>query len=178
MRNQFFSISLIFCLFGPLLIGNLMVHIEKKQLKRSIKRNIISGIDQSELSQLTIAKKDLNTLLDWEHDHEFEYMGEMYDVVKRQNIGDSVVFYCWWDSEETALNKQLALTLLMEFDSNPIKQKQKQNIYKILKADYLPNYNDVLFTSIHKRYEHQHFYRKNFTSYNSSPDSPPPQYLS
>ena len=68
---------------------------------------MIEGIDQEELTLLRFATENVENVLRWEHDGEFEYKGEMYDVVKREVRDDSSYFWCWWDHEETALNKKL-----------------------------------------------------------------------
>jgi hypothetical protein len=47
--------------------------------------------------------------LDWEHDAEFEYRGEMYDVIHATITADSATYWVWWDTEETQLNNELKL---------------------------------------------------------------------
>jgi hypothetical protein len=107
MLKQLFSILLICSLIGPYLGISLYLKHEKRMLKREIKHQIIEGIDKSELVELTFTLADAETKLRWEHSQEFEYNGEMYDVVESKTIDGKVTYWCWWDNEETSLNKQL-----------------------------------------------------------------------
>jgi hypothetical protein len=60
--------------------------------------------------------------LKWEHDKEFEYNGQMYDVVEVADIGDSLQYLCWWDKAETATKKNKQKLLYAGIDSsNPSK---------------------------------------------------------
>jgi hypothetical protein len=45
--------------------------------------------------------------LRWEDPGEFEYDGQMYDVVETWTVGGTVYYRCFWDREETRLNNQL-----------------------------------------------------------------------
>lgn len=83
------------------------IYIYKKKIKREIKWRMIAGLERSELVELKFANAQLDSELRWEHSKEFEYCGQMYDVASKIVIGDTTTFYCWWDHEETALNKKL-----------------------------------------------------------------------
>jgi len=54
----------------------------------------------------TFSIQDAATKLHWEHSREFEYKGEMYDVIRTTYAGDSVTYWCYWDRKETKLRKQ------------------------------------------------------------------------
>ena len=69
---------------------------------------MLAGVDRSELVLLQFSKTDTKTLLQWEHDTEFEFQGQMFDVMEVSEKGDSVTYVCWPDKEETHLNQQLA----------------------------------------------------------------------
>ena len=84
-----------------------LFHIEKAALKREIKWKMIAGIDQNELVLLKFSKEEAETKLRWEHSKEFEYDGQMYDIVSKEIKGDSIYYRCWWDYEEPALNRKL-----------------------------------------------------------------------
>lgn len=75
-------------------------------LKREIKHRIIEGIDRSELVELSFTAEEKKQLR-WEHSKEFEYNGEMYDVVESKSENGKITYWCWWDNEETNLNRRL-----------------------------------------------------------------------
>ena len=101
------SIFLITCLAGPYLAIFAYLHHQKKQTRHEIKHAIIAGLDRSELVKLSFTAEELEQDVDWEHAGEFEYNGEMYDVVETATEGEKTVYWCWWDHEETSLNKRL-----------------------------------------------------------------------
>ncbi len=68
---------------------------------------MIAGLDKSELVLLKFSRAAAQTQLRWEHAKEFELEGQMYDVVETELKGDTLYYICWWDHEETKLNKQL-----------------------------------------------------------------------
>jgi hypothetical protein len=76
-------------------------------LRKEIKRKIVAGLNEDELVLLKFAKADLLKKLKWKHSREFEFNGEMYDIVSVKKSSDSIEYYCWWDSEESLLNKKL-----------------------------------------------------------------------
>ena len=94
-----------FCL--PFCATYLGLQLQKWRVKHEVKAKLIQGLDKSELTHLTFSKSQIETELDWEDDREFEYKGEMYDVIERHEKGDSVEVVCWHDKAETELNQRL-----------------------------------------------------------------------
>lgn len=114
---------------------------EKKQLKRSIKREIIAGLDRKDLVFLGFSKKEATEKLRWEHAKEFEYQDQMYDVVEREEHCDSVFYWCWWDHEETSLNQQLSSLLAQAWGHHPQKQEHHKKLLSVFKHIYSPQQN-------------------------------------
>lgn len=149
---------------------------ELKLTKREVKRQLIQGLDDSELVSLKFSKSEKDKILKWKHSKEFEYGGEMYDVISFEEKGDSVFYKCWWDNKETKLNKQLANLLNSAMGNNPKnKENEKRlvNFYKslfhqnIAKPDELNNIVDSkLYCSL----------KVSFYNINSpAPPVPPPE---
>ncbi|PTB91022.1 hypothetical protein C9994_16285, partial [Marivirga lumbricoides] len=107
----FASISLFIILFAPGLITYSWLSHQKRAVKHEVKWKMIAGMDKNELVLLKFTSEEAK-VLKWEHAKEFEYQNEMYDVVEQQTIGDTTYYWCWWDHEETALNKQLSLLVV------------------------------------------------------------------
>lgn len=96
--------------------------LQQKAIQEAVKRKLKEGILENELVRLSFSKKEIPSLLKWEHDKEFEYNGQMYDVVEVTDIGDSLQYLCWWDKAETATKKNKQKLLHAGIDSsNPAK---------------------------------------------------------
>lgn len=117
---------MILCLMLPATGTIIYLHFQKKQVKKSVKKQIIAGIDKNALVLLKFSSEDIKALLRWEHSREFEYNGQMYDVIETVYRNDSVYYWCWWDYEETLLNKKLNKLTCIAFGKDP-GQKEKQH---------------------------------------------------
>jgi hypothetical protein len=134
LKLKLTGIFLILALILPF-AGTFLVHkIQKKQIKRAIKWKIIAGIDKSELVFLKFTEKEKQTKLRWEHAKEFEYQGQMYDVTDYQTIGDTTYYWCWWDYEETNLNKQLNKKLSESLEGNPQNHERQLKLFSFLNS--------------------------------------------
>ncbi len=115
-------------------------------VRKEIKRKIIAGIDKNELVLLKFSEKDKQNLLKWEHSKEFEYLGEMYDVVETNTVGDTTFYWCWWDYEETKLNKQLSKLVHAAWGENPLNRENNKRLFAFFKLlFYTDSENNSLF---------------------------------
>jgi hypothetical protein len=103
-------------------------------VKREVKWKMIEGLDKEELVTLKLSKKQVVEDLTWKHAKEFEYKGEMYDVVLKNDLGDSVEFVLWWDYEETHLNQQLQALVSFKWLHHPAPNKTKQSVQLLMKS--------------------------------------------
>ncbi len=94
-----------FCL--PFSATYLGLQLQKWRIKHEVKAKLIQEIGKSELTHVTFSKSQIETELHWEDHQEFEYNGEMYDVIERHETSDSIEFLCWHDKAETELNQRL-----------------------------------------------------------------------
>ena len=67
---------------------------------------MLQGIDKDRLELISVGREE-SSKLRWVHSKEFEFLGEMYDVVYKKTSKDSIHYWCWWDHQETTLNKEL-----------------------------------------------------------------------
>lgn len=106
---------------------------QKHCVRREVKKRIIAQTDSSAYVRLCFhTKKDAHKLR-WEHAKEFEYQGEMYDIVYKTVRGDSIYYWCWWDRAETALNQQLASLLLVAWQHSPKHKHTKASFFDFYK---------------------------------------------
>ena len=119
MKNYLVFILLLFCFGAPFYGTCFFLQHQKHVVKKEIKRQIIAGIDKKELVHLKFSGSELHAELYWEHEKEFEYAGEMYDVVEKITIGDTTHFWCWPDHQETGLNQKLRKLVNDNFKNDP-----------------------------------------------------------
>lgn len=136
MKRKIFILSLLLCLFAPAALTSLYFKVYKKQVKREVKRKIIAGINKEELVRLKFSEVEKQTKLRWEHSREFEYGGEMYDIVLSEVKGDTTYYWCWRDDEETKLNEQLSELLAVAMNNEPQSRESHDRLFKFWESLY------------------------------------------
>jgi hypothetical protein len=140
-----------------------------------VKWEIIEGIDRSELVLIQLSRADAKKKIDWEHSKEFEFEGEMYDVVEFEETADSVKYWCWWDHEETLLNKNLTEVVDSLLGNHPDKNEKEEKLitfYQSLFSEKLFHWEALQFISLSNPIENYHF---NLKIYSNNIPTPPPQ---
>lgn len=147
---------------------------QKKIIRKEIKHKIIAGIDKSELVLIKVHNSKIEIDLKWEHSKEFEYKGEMYDVVSKEFHNDSTYFWCWWDYDETSLNKQLKSSLAKALGHDTKTKNTQNRLQNFLKTLYFQENSKSEFNSF-KEIEHNTQYLANYFERYSTPPNPPPE---
>jgi len=111
---------------------------KKNQVRKEVKRRIIEGIDQEELVHLVFTDSQLNSVLSWKHSEEFEFKGEMYDVVTHVKIDSMHHYWCWWDNDETELSRRLDELVTANFGTKHQDQGQIQVLYQLFNLYHRP----------------------------------------
>ena len=118
---------------------------------------------------------DSKSKLEWEHSREFEYKGEMYDVIRSEQRGDTMWYWCYWDRKETKLKKQLNILALNLLGPGATHRNHGQQIHEFFKAFYFPVNNSetpVALEASHSRcITPYHF---SLTLHKIAPPVPPP----
>lgn len=120
------GILLLLCLAAPLIGTYAGLRFEKYRVRKELKIRMLAGLPDSVLVFFQFSKNACNTLLRWEHAREFEYRGEMFDVVKQSVRNDSLLLWCWRDHAETKLNSQLR-RLIAEYQNNDPCRHEKEH---------------------------------------------------
>ena len=124
-KRQISSIFLMLCFIAPIGLTYAVLKLKQWQVREQIEHEIMLGIDKGELLQLTFSKTDAADL-EWEHDREFMFEGQSYDVVEKEETTDSITYHVWWDKVETKIKNQLA-ELVSKALNQDEKQQQNQN---------------------------------------------------
>ncbi|OQA00028.1 MAG: hypothetical protein BWY70_00826 [Bacteroidetes bacterium ADurb.Bin408] len=177
MRRNLYGILLFLVLVAPIAATYTFLRYQKKLVRKEIKRKIIAGIDKNELVFLKFSQKEKETLLKWEHSKEFEYKGEMYDVVESKTMGDTTYFWCWWDHEETKLNKLLSELVKNAWNEKPVNQQSQKRLlafYNLLFFTESEHTNTIARLASDKAFA---YIQMHYLSRPLSPPVPPPKVL-
>ncbi len=146
----------------------------KSEIREAVKAQIIAGVGQNELVQLSFSNYQIKTELRWEHAREFEYQGEMYDIVKSQQRADSITYWCIHDQAETQINRQLDTLTALAAGSDPQRQHSLGSFFDFLKSLFCeqPAEAQPIFAAASPT---PHFYLFIKQTYSPLPTAPPPE---
>ena len=170
------SISLLIIIAIATLFPFVYLKMERKAIKKSIKHKIIAGIEKEELVLLVFDKDEVDQQVKWKHSKEFQYKGEMFDIVEKEIIGNEIYYWVWWDKEETVLNQKLANLVRQNFTQNPYQNNKNQIITQFFKTLYFSAKTSVLFEDAKNNVVHFTPYLENFSLWQQLPITPPPQH--
>ena len=118
-----------------------LFQVQQQQLKRQMKRAIKAGVPDAELHRIAFAAsrhlRD-SERVQWMHEREFRLDGEMYDIVRSEQRGDSIIHHCIRDDEETALFARLDALVREESGSNPAERGKSASLQRLASLLYLP----------------------------------------
>lgn len=174
--KKLLSISLLIVIAIATIFPFAYLKMERKAIKKSIKHKIIAGIDREELVLLVFDKDKIDQLVIWKHSKEFQYKGEMYDIVEEQSIDNKIHYWVWWDKEETALNKKLANLVRQNFSQNPYQNNKDLVINHFIKTLYFSAKHPLQLTRFKKTINHYPFYQSLISNWKHLPTTPPPRY--
>lgn len=131
-------ITFVYNFLGTGFVYNVWLYSIKENVKEQIER----GID----GERTIVKvpkswsENPPENFKWHEDQEFEYRGQMYDIIRQETRGNEIWYYCYWDEAETKL-----LNNLSKYVSNYLHQHPQKN----QKTSFLSTYLDKVFLLFH-----------------------------
>lgn len=134
LKRKYTAFFLLVCLVLPPAAVYTYLKVQKRQVRKEVKRQMISGIDKRELVLLSFSKEDSKNELRWKHAKEFAYKDMMYDIVESRSTSDSVFYWCWPDHKETRLNKNLEKLARLALNKNQQRSDQKQRLSKFLNS--------------------------------------------
>lgn len=174
-NRSLLAILFIGFLFTPFLGMQGWIQLRKTAVRKEVKHKLIAQVDKSELVLLKFTAQEAANQLEWEHSKEFEYRDEMYDVVSTETRGDTIYFWCWWDCEETNLNRQLVELTALALNRDPQHQNQKQRLVQFLQSLFVEEVPAYSFLQLEKMNINSIVVEHVFHSWKVDPPSPPPQ---
>ncbi len=135
------SVVLIALLLLQSVISLFVYDVKLKQIKRSVKWTYLNERSNDELVLVKVAKSleaNSNTFFSRVHAKEFEFLGDMYDIVRQSDKGDTTYYYCFHDREETQLAQKIHEQLFQLLAGDSEKSKQQKNVWDFCQIKYLP----------------------------------------
>lgn len=129
------SISLLLSLVIPITAIITHFQIEQRNIRKAVKHRMLEGIDHHELERLAFHVGDVDDL-EWKHSLEFEYRAQFYDIVSTEYKRDSIIYFCWWDNDETALHKKLDALMASLMQRDPVQQQKQTRIADFFRSLY------------------------------------------
>lgn len=126
------AVILMLCFCLPFTGTYTYLHFKKKQIRAAVRKQIFASVPDEELVVLKFAVG--TELLRWEHSSEFEYDGNMYDVVSSVQEGDSVTYRCIPDIRETKVKRSIKELLAKKMGSDPKSKEQHKRLMDFCKA--------------------------------------------
>lgn len=134
--------------------------------------------DLSTFSFLTRNGKLLDADFEWEEQGEFRYQGRMYDVIKAEQKGDSLLISAIDDTRETALLQKFQEDVERSMDGRPGSMPAKTNLLlKIWTGQDLPPAPFVIFQPVQARKQLYHSCQYCCTQRVLEVQTPPPRFV-
>ena len=174
ITNRIFGILLTISMLFPFTGTYIWLSHQKKLVKKEVKGQLEAGMDKEKLILLKFTREEAKHNLKWEHSREFEYNDRMYDVVKMEEKGDKVYYYCWADEEETELNNRIRRLIARKLGNDTQKKENDSRLADFCKSLFpseIVQWQALLFPENVKMISCQIF---NYISCFISPPAPPP----
>ncbi|MBN8684834.1 MAG: hypothetical protein J0L99_19450 [Chitinophagales bacterium] len=130
------SVLLLLALLLPSAGSWLCLQQALKTQRRTVKYQLLQGLDRDQLQMFAFSKNDAARVLHWEHTREFEYQGQRYDVAEQRESSDSLYLLCLWDSRESQIHQQIKSLLSAALADAPLQHsaagKQVLHFFKTL----------------------------------------------
>jgi len=153
----------------------LFFQFTKNKIKQEVECLLKSKNENILLVELAFSLEQAQSELKWEHSREFEFGGQMYDIVAQRQLGDSVYYTCYPDHKETRLNTEKDKLISRTMHNDPFQKQQNQRIINFIKTVFQKN--EFTWSPVIEAPSPIHYslFTIHYSLYLSSPPSPPPK---
>lgn len=118
----------------------LMHQVQVSYVRHEMKQRIKAGVPEDELVVLKISKSEEldEDIFEREHSREFRYKGQMYDVIRLVEQGDTTVYTCIHDVKESGLFEALDRMVNEELNEDDDEKRQREMMLGFFQKVYLP----------------------------------------
>jgi hypothetical protein len=175
--KKFVAIIFFLCLIAPFTGTYFLFQYEKLKIRKEVNKLILNNPDEKKLVVFRFTQKEVNALIQNNKDREFEYKGNMYDVVHQHLDGDTTVLVCYRDTRETTLNTEAEKLLSKALGQGPLRQNQAEQIRNFFDSVFENNLFDWNTANYPLFTIHYSLFTFHFSSLALSPLSPPPKII-
>jgi hypothetical protein len=173
--RKYAAILFLFALILPFTGTYLWLQHQKTLVQKQVKKLIVEGIAKEDLILLRFTREELITELDWKHAEEFEYSGQLYDIVETKAVGDSVYLWCFWDKRETQFNQRLKELVAYALGNNKQNKEKQDQLFNFLNDLYFQRNSAWVLSSPDGCITHALSYIEQYSSLIIPPPTPPPR---
>lgn len=165
--------SILFSTLGHIFVFNYQ--------QRSIQLEMLKAINNHEdmpselIATLIIPKNKLNAAngFRWTESNEFNYYGNMYDVITQYDVGNAIKFICYHDVNETMLINNY----VQHNNENDLKHPPIKRFFKLHQPDIFYNYTDEISQEQFLTIIHFDNYCRKLLFTDKLPITPPPEFV-
>jgi len=172
--KKYIGIFLLLSLLLPFSGTFLWLQYQKISIQKETKRDMLSHINKKDLVLLSFTPEEAKKKLKWEHSKEFEYQGQMYDIVSVEVDDGKIKYWCWADNKETHLNKKLKALVAQKLGNDPTRKNKNQALFYFLKTLYFTSDNELSSFQFKLKSTHSFNYLCEYVSISIPPAFPPP----
>ncbi len=135
---------------------------------------LMSNDVSSKIEKLIFTQNEYLNKLNWKDEEEFEFRGEMYDVLKTEISGNNITAYCLRDEKE----EELISNYEKLFRENNVKDKVCPELVSLINFHFLAIQNEISSQGrIGRIMLLPGNYINNYVSINKESHSPPPKHF-
>jgi hypothetical protein len=168
-------ILLLLILTAPFLGTYIFIQYKKNNIRKEVTGLIIEGLAEKNLVLLKFTREESETGLTWKHSREFEYNGQMYDIVDQSQSGDSVFYTCYKDHKETRLNAKKEKLIARAIGQDPVQKNQTERLKNLFNTVYSRDAFAWKPDPPQPTNIHYSLFTIHYSLFTQSPPSPPPK---
>jgi hypothetical protein len=152
------------------------LHLEKKKIRKEVKEGILGGLSDSKLVKFELTEAQANLYFTWIHSREFKFKERLYDIVRQSVVGDTLIYWCWPDDQETQIEDRINTLVKRTLAHEHQDKENRQSLTKIFKLVFIANEQHWNGTTSYKFNNHTYEYpQQKIHAFYISPPVPPPQ---
>jgi hypothetical protein len=123
--------------------------VSRVMLRKQVFSNLSSFPDH-QLTAITVPKNNQHTFINKRTQLEIKVDGQMYDVARFKDNGNSITYFCFHDQKEEQMIKKSILLTNQSKNANPVSKTSRLILDQIIKSALLSEKQDlkILTTTI------------------------------
>lgn len=152
--------------------------VQVAYVRHEMKQRIKAGVPEEDLVLLKIAKseEENSDIFERMHSREFRYYGQMYDVMRLKEKGDTTYYTCIHDVKESKLFERLDRMVLEQLSEDKDEQRQQELMLGFFTKVYLPSFIPEL-TYFNTKAESTFAYQGSYSEKHSQDIGEPPRFM-